>query len=180
MWNEKWWMRNFFTLWWMYKKKRLTRWVNLSFSVVSRGFEPRQTEPKPVVLPLHHETIICFIFQKRCKVTTFYCNYQIFLQLFLKFFISCCFVVYCGVYFLCFWGGYSTLYHYFIAFLKCWLGYFWSVLNESRWIVTQIAIKISNIFNQIGSTMYTESRIVAHRVVMEAIFARRGMALWIR
>ena len=29
--------------------------------VVSRGFEPRQTEPKTVVLPLHHETIRCFI-----------------------------------------------------------------------------------------------------------------------
>jgi hypothetical protein len=26
--------------------------------VVVRGFEPRQTEPKPVVLPLHHTTII--------------------------------------------------------------------------------------------------------------------------
>lgn len=29
-------------------------------AVVSRGFEPRQTEPKTVVLPLHHETIRCF------------------------------------------------------------------------------------------------------------------------
>ena len=26
--------------------------------VVSPGFEPGQTEPKPVVLPLHHETIL--------------------------------------------------------------------------------------------------------------------------
>ena len=30
-------------------------WVTLF--VVSRGFEPRQAEPKSVVLPLHHETI---------------------------------------------------------------------------------------------------------------------------
>ena len=29
-----------------------------AFIVVVRGFEPRQTEPKPVVLPLHHTTII--------------------------------------------------------------------------------------------------------------------------
>ena len=113
-------MRNFFTLWWMYKKKRLTRWVNLSFSVVSRGFEPRQTEPKPVVLPLHHETIGCFVFQKRCKVTTFCWIVQIFLQLFLKFFISgwcierkiCC---WCDIkrFFYCVFVGNGVFYIYF-------------------------------------------------------------------
>ena len=31
--------------------------------VVVRGFEPRQTEPKPVVLPLHHKSI----FQRTMK-----------------------------------------------------------------------------------------------------------------
>ena len=30
----------------------------LAHFVVVRGFEPRQTEPKPVVLPLHHTTIV--------------------------------------------------------------------------------------------------------------------------
>ena len=156
MWNEKWWMRNFFTLWWMYKKKRLTRWVNLSFSVVSRGFEPRQTEPKPVVLPLHHETIGCFVFQKRCKVTTFCWIVQIFLQLFLKFFINDWYIVRKICY------G-SDILRFFIVFLLgkerfvyvLWVrfGYFWSVLNKSRWIVTQIAMKISRIFSQIGLTI---------------------------
>ena len=29
------------------------------FSVVLPGFEPRQTEPKSVVLPLHHKTKCC-------------------------------------------------------------------------------------------------------------------------
>ena len=33
--------------------------MNLVFCVVLPGFEPRQTEPKPVVLPLHHRTILC-------------------------------------------------------------------------------------------------------------------------
>lgn len=31
------------------------------FFVVSPGFEPRQTVPKTVVLPLHHETIRGFL-----------------------------------------------------------------------------------------------------------------------
>lgn len=30
------------------------------YQVVLRGFEPRQAEPKTAVLPLHHETILCF------------------------------------------------------------------------------------------------------------------------
>ena len=30
----------------------------ISLKVVLPGFEPRQTEPKPVVLPLHHRTIL--------------------------------------------------------------------------------------------------------------------------
>ena len=30
------------------------------FFVVSPGFEPRQAVPKTAVLPLHHETNICF------------------------------------------------------------------------------------------------------------------------
>ena len=36
---------------------------NLEF-VVLPGFEPRQTEPKPVVLPLHHRTILFASFRK--------------------------------------------------------------------------------------------------------------------
>ena len=31
------------------------------------GFEPGQTEPKPVVLPLHHSPIISAFLEKRCK-----------------------------------------------------------------------------------------------------------------
>ena len=30
------------------------------FSVVSPGFEPRQTEPETVVLPLHNETMVYY------------------------------------------------------------------------------------------------------------------------
>ena len=37
--------------------------------VVSRGFEPLQTEPKPVVLPLHHETSAVVIFLTPQKYT---------------------------------------------------------------------------------------------------------------
>lgn len=49
----------------LYKRKCQTPEIkHLTFSkVVVRGFEPRQTEPKPVVLPLHHRT------KSRCKVT---------------------------------------------------------------------------------------------------------------
>ena len=35
----------------------------LAFYVVLGGFEPPQTEPKPVVLPLHHRTILNDNFQ---------------------------------------------------------------------------------------------------------------------
>ena len=31
--------------------------IKLPFCVVLGGFEPPQTEPKPVVLPLHHRTM---------------------------------------------------------------------------------------------------------------------------
>lgn len=45
------------------KKERLPPiGENLSFVVLS-GFEPLQTEPKPVVLPLHHRT------KSECKIT---------------------------------------------------------------------------------------------------------------
>ena len=38
------------------------------FFVVLPGFEPGQTEPKPVVLPLHHRTILIVLsFEERCK-----------------------------------------------------------------------------------------------------------------
>ena len=38
------------------------------FVVVLPGFEPGQTEPKPVVLPLHHRTILIVLsFEERCK-----------------------------------------------------------------------------------------------------------------
>ena len=51
------------------KKKETLKNQNLLWGlVVSRGFEPRQTVPKTVVLPLHHETILNLpFFQKRCK-----------------------------------------------------------------------------------------------------------------
>ena len=36
------------------------------FVVVLPGFEPGQTEPKPVVLPLHHRTILIVLsFEER-------------------------------------------------------------------------------------------------------------------
>ncbi len=36
-------------------KKRVSLSILVSFGVGLPGFEPRQTEPKPVVLPLHHK-----------------------------------------------------------------------------------------------------------------------------
>ena len=39
------------------KKKKVSISADLSAMVVAPGFEPRQTEPKSVVLPLHHATI---------------------------------------------------------------------------------------------------------------------------
>ena len=48
-------------------------------NVVPRGFEPRQTEPKPVVLPLHHRTILTVLsFEKLCKGKMYKPNLQIF------------------------------------------------------------------------------------------------------
>ena len=41
------------------------------FCVGLPGFEPGQTEPKPVVLPLHHSPIISTFLRKRCKDTCF-------------------------------------------------------------------------------------------------------------
>ena len=42
------------------------------FFVVLPGFEPGQTEPKPVVLPLHHRTIlICSLLKSSAKLVQF-------------------------------------------------------------------------------------------------------------
>ena len=46
--------------------------------------------------------------------------------------------------------------------------------------MTQIAMKMSRIFSQMGSTIYTESRIVIHRVDIDIILARSGIARWTR
>ena len=49
------------------------------FFVVLPGFEPGQTEPKPVVLPLHHRTILIVLsFEERCKGSVNECKNQIF------------------------------------------------------------------------------------------------------
>ncbi len=54
-------------------KKETLKNQNLFGLVVSRGFEPRQTVPKTVVLPLHHETILnCFLFESDAKVLPFF------------------------------------------------------------------------------------------------------------
>lgn len=45
-------------------------------SVVPGGFEPPLTEPKTVVLPLHHRTSN----EKLCKGNAFLCAYQIFVN----------------------------------------------------------------------------------------------------
>ena len=43
--------------------------MKLTFFVVLPGFEPGQTEPKPVVLPLHHRTILmCSLLKSGAKV----------------------------------------------------------------------------------------------------------------
>ena len=48
-------------------------------------FELGQTEPKPVVLPLHHSPILIPLsFGKRCKDKHIFGNNQIYLQLFSK------------------------------------------------------------------------------------------------
>ena len=55
------------------KKKETLKNQNLLWGlVVSRGFEPRQTVPKTVVLPLHHETILnCLLFESGAKIRHF-------------------------------------------------------------------------------------------------------------
>ena len=40
--------------------------------VVQGGFEPPQTEPKPVVLPLHHWTLLQRILKTGAKVVVFH------------------------------------------------------------------------------------------------------------
>ena len=61
----------------------MSKYLNFKYldmqSVVSSRFELEQTEPKPVVLPLHHETILVLFFQKRCKGTGLILNLQHFL-----------------------------------------------------------------------------------------------------
>ena len=49
------------------------------------GFEPGQTEPKPVVLPLHHSPNFLLSFEMRCKDTIFLCYLPNFLCVFLLF-----------------------------------------------------------------------------------------------
>ncbi len=57
-------------LWGIYAKKRAkTRF----FYAVVPGFEPGQTEPKPVVLPLHHTTIaLSPLFPRACKYRDYF------------------------------------------------------------------------------------------------------------
>ncbi len=43
------------------QKRRTALRFAFNLIVVSPGLEPRQTEPKTVVLPLHHETIMITI-----------------------------------------------------------------------------------------------------------------------
>ena len=46
--------------------------LSRSLFVVLPGFEPGQTEPKPVVLPLHHRTIlICSLLKSSAKLVQF-------------------------------------------------------------------------------------------------------------
>ena len=55
-------------------KKAATLRIAAFLRVVPGGFEPPQTEPKPVVLPLHHRTIVLF----DCKGSHFLRHHQIF------------------------------------------------------------------------------------------------------
>lgn len=50
--------------------------------VVPPGFEPRLTEPKPGVLPLHHGTILYVLREKRYKSITIFGICQIYFRLF--------------------------------------------------------------------------------------------------
>lgn len=71
-------------------QKKQPHQVIAFFSVVLRGFEPRQAEPKTAVLPLHHKTILtdkthrliceCKFTSKKRIVQIFrrlFCNYQV-------------------------------------------------------------------------------------------------------
>ena len=73
------------------------RWFKrITFFVVLSGFEPLQTEPKPVVLPLHHRTLRSLLFAfwnvsllrghflRLCKGSVFFIFRQIFELLFSK------------------------------------------------------------------------------------------------
>ena len=51
----------------------------LYLSVVLSGFEPLQTEPKPVVLPLHHRTIA------GAKIMLFWFTHKLFVEKLQKF-----------------------------------------------------------------------------------------------
>ncbi len=56
-----------------HKNKTATQVSVLRFVVVPPGFEPRLTEPKPGVLPLHHGTIIEVLhFKSGAKITLFF------------------------------------------------------------------------------------------------------------
>ena len=65
-----------------YKTKKLTA-LRLAFlQVVLPGFEPRQPDPKTVVLPLHHKTIMMPKSSdlKRCKGTNYFYTVQVFCE----------------------------------------------------------------------------------------------------
>ena len=100
------------------KRRRVQLFIEL-FYVVVRGFEPRQTEPKPVVLPLHHTTIIHPFRDSTAKVGIFLFSYKQIVVLFssLQYYISVinqiCFgkwtrMVVC---FLFVYGNTTTLHH---------------------------------------------------------------------
>ena len=63
------------------------------FNVGLPGFEPGQTEPKPVVLPLHHSPIIIVLSLKSdAKVVLFLFSSKLFVEFF---FILCDFPYLC-------------------------------------------------------------------------------------
>ena len=57
---------------WHYMQIKKSVLERTDFFVVLPGFEPGQTEPKPVVLPLHHRTIlICSLLKSSAKIVQF-------------------------------------------------------------------------------------------------------------
>lgn len=61
------------------QKKRCGLGPSAFEDVVLPGFEPGQTEPKPVVLPLHHKTVrVPPMSERRCKGTYFCDSWQVF------------------------------------------------------------------------------------------------------